>query len=420
MQPPVRALRPYLWPLLAAAALLLCLARPATGHAATRSQPITAAASAAGLDPSAGWHGRPIRRALRAGAPGRRSTRTTWFDLAPGAGYATANGSPAVRMLQRRLRRLGYAVGPVDGHYGPRTRSAVGWFQLKHGLRADGVAGPATQRRLQTRVSGGAGGAPRHTAETDRSTAARPSRPSANEPATAAPPSRAPATEPATAASPSRAPATEPATEPATAAPPSRAPATDRAPTRRGVAARSSDRWLVAGLAVAAVLGVLAGIGGVVRLRRRRGGRPPEGTVVALAQPVWVAGLSPDPAIGRFAGTATATHVSPPAAGADASPVTRYRVLDDVTRSSVWVAAEEIQERRIAARHDVTHSRPRRGAVPEVAGRIARLHRRGLSADAIAGLLNAESVPPPPGEVDWRPALVAEYASGARTSEAVA
>jgi hypothetical protein len=394
VQPPVRALRPYLWPLLAAAALLLCLARPATGHAAAPSQPITAAASAAGLDPSAGWHGRRIRRALRAGAPARRSTRTAWFDLAPGAGYATANGSPAVRMLQRRLRRLGYAVGPVDGHYGPRTRSAVGWFQLKHGLRADGVAGPTTQRRLQARVSGGAVGAPRHTAETDRSTAARPSRPAANQPATAAPPSRAPAT------------------EPATAAPPSRAPATDRATARGGEAARSSDRWLVAGLAVAAVLAVLAGIGGVVRLRRRRGGRPPEGTVVALAPPVWVAGLSPDPAIGRFAGTATATHVSPPAARADAPPVTRYRVLDDVTRRSVWVAAEEIQERRIAARRDVMHSRRRRGAVPEAAGRIARLHRRGLSADAIAELLNAESVPPPPGEAAWRPAVVAEYASG--------
>jgi hypothetical protein len=142
VQPPVRALRPCLWPLLAPAALLLCLTGPATGHAATSSQPITAAASAAGLDPSAGWHGRPVQRVLLCTvARSRRTTRTAWFDLAPGAGYASAHGSPAVRMLQRRLRRLGYAVGPVDGHYGPRTRSAVGWFQLKHGLRTGCVAG---------------------------------------------------------------------------------------------------------------------------------------------------------------------------------------------------------------------------------------------------------------------------------------
>jgi len=321
VQPPVRALRPYLWPLLAAAALLLCLARPATGHAATPSQPITAAASAAGLDPSAGWHGRPIRRALRAGAPGRRSTRTTWFDLAPGAGYATANGSPAVRMLQRRLRRLGYAVGPVDGHYGPRTRSAVGWFQLKHGLRADGVAGPATQRRLQARVSGGAGGAPRHTAETDRSTAARPSRPSANEPATAAPPSRGPATEsanePATAVPPSRA----PATEPATAASPSRAPATE--PATEPAPIRKARRWprglgLVATVGASAVLAAGVAIA-VVSVDRAAAEQEYEGTIEALAKVnVWTFRVDGEPdaqrvALARADGTPGATLVFSPA-----------------------------------------------------------------------------------------------------------
>jgi hypothetical protein len=98
--------------------------------------------------------------------------------------------------------------------------------------------------------------------------------------------------------------------------------------------------------------------------------------------------------------------------------VTRYRLVDEVTRTSVWIAAEEVQERRV--RHDVRRSRRRCGAASEAAGRIARLHRRGLSAEAIAGLLNAESVPPPPGEAAWRPAVVTEYASGRRTSEAVA
>jgi hypothetical protein len=167
------------------------------------------------------------------------------------------------------------------------------------------------------------------------------------------------------------------------------------------------------------VLAGLAGIAGLLRLRRRRGRRALEGTVVALAQPLWIAGLSPDPAIGRFAGTATAINVSP-GPGADAPPVNRYRLVDEVTRRSVWVTDEEINERRVAARHDLMRSRRRGSAATDVAARIARLQRRGLSAEAIAALLNAESVPPPRGEAAWRPASVAEHAPGGRASEAVA
>ena len=37
------------------------------------------------------------------------------------------------------------------GALAPRTRSAVGWFQRKHGLSVDGIAGPRTLERLRER-----------------------------------------------------------------------------------------------------------------------------------------------------------------------------------------------------------------------------------------------------------------------------
>lgn len=46
--------------------------------------------------------------------------------------------------LQKRLTELGYALGAVDGAYGPMTASAVFAFQAENGLRANGIAGPTT------------------------------------------------------------------------------------------------------------------------------------------------------------------------------------------------------------------------------------------------------------------------------------
>ncbi len=68
--------------------------------------------------------------------------------LATGAGYQSHNGSSAVKALQRRLNSLGYAPGPVDGRYGPLTDAAVMHFQVAHGLRVDGIAGPLTLAAL--------------------------------------------------------------------------------------------------------------------------------------------------------------------------------------------------------------------------------------------------------------------------------
>jgi N-acetylmuramoyl-L-alanine amidase len=60
--------------------------------------------------------------------------------------------------LQRRLLDLGFAVGRVDGLFGPDTAAGVAEFQRNIGLAADGVFGPTTMQalgRLRPIVQGG-------------------------------------------------------------------------------------------------------------------------------------------------------------------------------------------------------------------------------------------------------------------------
>lgn len=53
-----------------------------------------------------------------------------------------------VRKIQTRLKDWGYYKGSVDGIYGTATKNAVIKFQKKHGLKADGVAGPKTLEKI--------------------------------------------------------------------------------------------------------------------------------------------------------------------------------------------------------------------------------------------------------------------------------
>jgi peptidoglycan hydrolase-like protein with peptidoglycan-binding domain len=69
--------------------------------------------------------------------------------LLPGAGYQLPAGMGRVRVLQRRLAGLGFAPGPIDGRYGPRTRQAVTRFQVARGLSASGIVGAHTLRALR-------------------------------------------------------------------------------------------------------------------------------------------------------------------------------------------------------------------------------------------------------------------------------
>lgn len=54
----------------------------------------------------------------------------------------------AVRLMQQKLKNLGYYRGSVDGSFGSGTTDAVKAFQRANGLTADGVAGGGTLNRL--------------------------------------------------------------------------------------------------------------------------------------------------------------------------------------------------------------------------------------------------------------------------------
>ncbi|MDF2841748.1 MAG: hypothetical protein K0R00_174 [Herbinix sp.] len=58
------------------------------------------------------------------------------------------NGS-YVEQLQKLLTDLGYKLGRVDGHFGPKTKAAVLAFQKDYKLKIDGIVGPKTRAALE-------------------------------------------------------------------------------------------------------------------------------------------------------------------------------------------------------------------------------------------------------------------------------
>jgi len=55
----------------------------------------------------------------------------------------------SVTDVQRALTRAGYETGPIDGHFGKKTRDALKRFQKAKGLKADGFVGKQTWSLLQ-------------------------------------------------------------------------------------------------------------------------------------------------------------------------------------------------------------------------------------------------------------------------------
>lgn len=117
-----------------------------------------------------------------AGSPNREGV-TSWATYHPngwsagsvqrGTGYVRKGASSRVREVQRRLNRLGYRVGKVDGLFGPITDAAVRRYQSDQALLADGVVGPQTLKDLRTRTRRAQGMVDRQTTEAGRRTNAR-------------------------------------------------------------------------------------------------------------------------------------------------------------------------------------------------------------------------------------------------------
>ena len=62
-------------------------------------------------------------------------------------------GSEAVRIVQRRLKELGYYKGSADGDFGPATEKAVKEFQKANGLSADGKVGEKTLAKMNSKTA---------------------------------------------------------------------------------------------------------------------------------------------------------------------------------------------------------------------------------------------------------------------------
>ncbi|MDY4138006.1 MAG: peptidoglycan-binding protein [Eubacteriales bacterium] len=66
----------------------------------------------------------------------------------PSATVRQGDSGENVKLVQKRLKDLGYYTGTVDGKFGSGSVAALKTFQTKHGLDADGVAGSGTYELL--------------------------------------------------------------------------------------------------------------------------------------------------------------------------------------------------------------------------------------------------------------------------------
>lgn len=61
-----------------------------------------------------------------------------------------------VRRMQQQLKDQGFAIGVVDGQYGPNTAAAIKEFQVTQGLEPTGLPDQATLNQLFYAAAGGA------------------------------------------------------------------------------------------------------------------------------------------------------------------------------------------------------------------------------------------------------------------------
>ena len=66
----------------------------------------------------------------------------------PAATVRQGDTGDDVKLVQQRLKDLGYYTGTVDGKFGSGSVAALKTFQTKNGLSVDGVAGSETLKTL--------------------------------------------------------------------------------------------------------------------------------------------------------------------------------------------------------------------------------------------------------------------------------
>ena len=80
-------------------------------------------------------------------APTATPTPAPTFQV-PDATVRKGSTGADAKLVQQRLKDLGYLTGAVDGNFGTASVTALKTFQSRHGLEADGVAGQSTYQLL--------------------------------------------------------------------------------------------------------------------------------------------------------------------------------------------------------------------------------------------------------------------------------
>lgn len=73
--------------------------------------------------------------------------RTVYYAQ-PAPAYYYNNGAPVLAAAQRRLAKLGYYNGYIDGDFGPRTNRALIQYQADYGLPVTGRLDSRTRASL--------------------------------------------------------------------------------------------------------------------------------------------------------------------------------------------------------------------------------------------------------------------------------
>jgi peptidoglycan hydrolase-like protein with peptidoglycan-binding domain len=102
-----------------------------------------------------GWTASPI--GAPAAAPGAPPPAAPAIAPHPAIALSGGNTVATNADVQQALNTLGYSPAlTVDGVIGPKSQTAVKWWQAAHGLQVDGIPGPITKSSLQTALGGGA------------------------------------------------------------------------------------------------------------------------------------------------------------------------------------------------------------------------------------------------------------------------